>query len=479
MNQKKLFHGLLVLSNLFLLTILIFNQGLLPKIKAQIPENDHFQDFQDHFNLVSAEVLPAVVEINVESLKSGQGNQPIPWEDFFDLPDQEEDTPEENRTYGLGSGIIVRKQDDGYYILTNEHVVGESPKMNVTLTDGREYEGSLVGSDGRKDLAMVFIQTDDDLTVASLGDSNVLRVGDWVLAMGSPLGYKASVSAGIVSALGRMDSPEGNINDFIQTDAAINQGNSGGALVNMHGEVVGINSWISTSTGGNIGLGFSIPINNAKKNIDDFINYGEIYYGWLGVSIGDLASYMEDEIDTQGFTGAFVYQVFSHSPAWKAGIEPGDYIISINGEEVIGRKQLTFMIGELYPGDNADFQIIRDGQLLQVSALVERRVDEDQLGQINPQAWPGINLLPFNEEIQQSLNLSDLAEGPLVDQVYPQTLFQIAGILPGDQILKINGDVILGLQDFYRSIRNNKELLELEIQRGDEVIKILIQGNQE
>ena len=221
--------------------------------------------------------------------------------------------------------ITVRRDGKTWYLLTNHHVAGSATNITVRLDDGREFDGKLVGADERKDIALVSFESDaTDIPVANLGDSDSVKTGDIVFAIGSPLGYMSSVTQGIVSAVGRDGGPNNNINDFIQTDAAINQGNSGGPLVNIYGEVVGINSWIASQSGGSQGLGFSIPINNVKKAIDDFIADGKIKYGWLGVSLVEADASTLTELSLTGRKGALASQVFANSPAAKGGILPGD-----------------------------------------------------------------------------------------------------------------------------------------------------------
>jgi len=214
---------------------------------------------QNAFRFVAETVQPAIVEINVTITQPVQEDpqDDFPWQFFFgNTPDQK---PKPRQEHGLGSGIIVRRDGDTYYVLTNNHVAGSADKITVRTYDGKQHTGSLVGKDERKDLALVKFSSSHDIAVATLGDSSALRVGDWAIAIGSPYGLVSSVTAGIVSALGRTGGPDGNISDFIQTDAAINRGNSGGALVNIHGEVVAINTWIASESGGIVGLGFAIP----------------------------------------------------------------------------------------------------------------------------------------------------------------------------------------------------------------------------
>jgi len=423
-------------------------------------ENDTMENFQNTFRKVSAESLPWVVEIDVvevttRTAPSGNG---IPWNFFFGNPqdgqENQDSTPQEFKTQGLGSGFIISRKGDEYYVVTNNHVAGNAEEISVKMDNGDEYTASLVGTDPRKDLALLKFTSTKNLPLAKLGNSDSLYVGDWVLAIGSPFGYKSSVSAGIVSALGRQNGPDGNINDFIQTDAAINQGNSGGPLVNMNGEVIGINTWITTSTGGSIGLGFSIPINNVKRTIDDFIQHGEVKYGWLGVSIGDLPSEVASDMKVDEKKGAFVFQVFSHSPADDGGILPGDFILSVNGEKATDKNHLTRMIGDMRPGDRADFVLIRDGQKISVTVKIRERANEEEVKKMNSESWPGVSVFPVTDALRDRLKLDKGIEGIFVAEVYPKTTLQVAGLQTGDIITGINGKSVKSLNDFYTSLAN-------------------------
>jgi len=419
------------------------------------------ENFQNTFRKVSAESLPWVVEIDVVEVttRTAPSDNGIPWNFFFGNPqgnengEAEEGKEQEYRNPGLGSGFIVKQKGNDYYVVTNNHVAGKADEISVKMDNGDEYEAELVGADERKDLALLKFTSKKKLPVATLGDSDSLYVGDWVLAIGSPFGYKSSVSAGIISALGRQNGPDGNINDFIQTDAAINQGNSGGPLVNMRGEVVGINTWITTSTGGSIGLGFSIPINNVKQTVDDFVEHGEVQYGWLGVSIGDLSEEVSKDMGVaEEKTGAFVYQVFSNSPADEGGILPGDFILSVNGEEASDKNHLTRMIGDMRPGDRAEFVLIREGQKISVLVEIKKRAEEEEVKKMNTQAWPGLSVFPLVEGLRERLKIEEDVEGVFIAEVYPKTTMQVAGLQSGDIVTAINGKKISNLPEFYEGI---------------------------
>ena len=487
MGHNRINIFLLALSSFLTgaLAILLFHPGsggMIPEVHAAPLTSDSFDQVQDIFRSVAAENLPVVVEIDVMNTKeAGQEmTEAVPWDDYFSAPDSS--VPRDKFDfYGLGSGVIIRKIDTTYYVITNYHVVGDSRQIQLSLYDGRVYPAEKVGVDVRKDLALVSFKTDDrDISVARLGDSRELYVGDWVMAIGNPLGYESSVTAGIVSALDREDAPEGNISNFIQTDASINQGNSGGALINMKGEVVGINSWISTSTGGSMGLGFSLPINNALSSIDDIIAYGKPRYGWLGVSMGDVNSQLAEEIGLDpNRRGAYIYQVFIGSPAWNGGIRAGDFVTSINGEPIKNRKALTYLIGEIDPDTTIPVNVYRGGLEKKLSVTIENREDEDQVSARNSLAWPGVTLLPLNERVKTALGLDEEYTGVIVEDTYAKTPFQLAGLQVGDIIESVNGSEIISLNDFYEGIGSQSEnIFNLKVKRiTDKVteLEILVQ----
>ncbi|MDR0495122.1 MAG: Do family serine endopeptidase [Treponema sp.] len=422
---------------------------------------------QNAFNAVSDKVLPSVVELKTFSVRrqSIPNFNGIPWEFFFGPRDRSPDNRGQEREYrsqGLGSGIIVRQKAGTYYVITNHHVVDNTTEIRVATRDGKEYPADLVGKDERKDLAMVSFKTNDSYPLAVLGDSDAVRVGDWAIAMGNPLGeqFSFSVTMGIVSALGRTGGPGGNINDFIQTDAPINQGNSGGALVNIKGEVIGINTWIATnnSGGGNMGLGFAIPINNAKRSIDEFINTGTISYGWLGVSLIEPGKESMAALGIEGKRGAMAAQVFLDSPADKGGICPGDFITHVDGKEARGSNPLTMMVGELKPGDQAVFTIIRDGASRDLKVRIEARTNE--VASDSKKLWPGVHIIPLTDEIKDTMKLDKGAKGLYVAQVLADSPADIIGLRQGDLINTLNGENIKDLPAYYRLLREKagKEL---------------------
>jgi len=429
---------------------------------ANVSENDLnvAVGLQNAFNAVADNVLPSVVELKTVSVRrQGIPNFPgIPFDFFFGPRDRNPDgrgQEREHRSQGLGSGIIVRQKDGLYYVLTNHHVVDDTTEIRVATKDNKEYPATIVGKDERKDLAMISFKSGDFYPIAALGDSDSVRVGDWAIAMGNPLGeqFSFSVTMGIVSAVGRTGGPGNNINDFIQTDAPINQGNSGGPLVNIRGEVIGINTWIASNTsgGGNVGLGFAIPINNAKRSIDELITSGVTSYGWLGVSLTEPGRETAAALGIEGRRGALASQVFIGSPADKGGICPGDFITHVGGKEARGVNQLTMMVGDLKPGDNATFTVIRDGAPRDVRVRIETRTNE--VASDSKKLWPGLHLEPITDEVREALKLDKDATGLGVVRVEENSPADIIGMRRGDIVTAVNGESVRDLRGFYRLLR--------------------------
>lgn len=396
---------------------------------------------------VSAQVLPSIVELDVVETITTTTQSMNPFDYFFG---QGKSTPQEYKSEGLGSGVIVRKVGSHYYVLTNNHVAGNADEITVKLNDDTEYEGTLVGADDRKDIALVVFDSDEDIPVAKLGDSDSVQIGDICYAMGTPLGYHSSVTQGIVSATGRSGSGIDNISDFIQTDTAINQGNSGGALVNIYGEVIGINTWIASQSGGSIGLGFSIPINNVKKAIDDFIRDGKVTYGWMGVSLVEVTKDFQQELGVGNITGAFVANVYLDSPAAKGGLQAGDFVIELNGKKVKDVDQLVRDVGDLTVGEKAEFTVIRGGKQQLLTATIESR--EDSVVSDNSKYWPGFVAQPLTDDIRESLELDAKVKGVIVASVTSKSPAAALRLQVGDVITAVNDEPVTNLKEFYEKL---------------------------
>jgi Do/DeqQ family serine protease len=437
------------------------------------------ESLQNVFRAVTEKVQPSVVALRTESVQRQQMPQfdGVPWDWFFGPRGNEEQSPRQRefRSQGLGSGFIVRQSGDTYYVLTNNHVVAQTEKISVEMNDGNgtTYEATIVGSDSRKDLALVSFKSKESYPLATLGDSDEVRVGDWAIALGNPLNFMFSVTMGIVSAVGRQGGPGNTVNDFLQTDASINQGNSGGPLVNIRGEVIGINTWIASSTGGgSVGLGFASTINGAKRTIDEFIEKGAISYGWLGVTLQEAGRDMLEQLSVAGQQGALVTMLFTGSPADKGGMKPGDYVIRLNGEPVRSVPDLQRKVGDIKPGDRAQFRVIRDKVEQDVTVRIEQR--DDKTAADNSKLWPGVAIAPLTSAIREELEIDKAVEGVLAIGVTPASPAEVVGLKNGDVITAINGEPVRDAASFYKVLRE-KTARELwfEVHRGTSTVETL------
>jgi len=419
------------------------------------------EQIQYSFREVAKQALPVVVEINtVEVITQRIPRSESPF-DFFFGPRSEEGQSEERefRQPGLGSGVIVRKDGNNVYVLTNNHVAGGAAEISVSLYDGREFKGKLVGADPRRDLGVVVFETRDEIPVARLGDSDGLEVGDLVLAVGNPFGFESTITMGIVSAVGRQAdaaSSIANLTDYIQTDASINPGNSGGALVNLRGEVIGINTWIASQSGSSAGLGFAIPVNVAKKTVDEILSKGRVEYGWLGVQIVDLDAQRFPEYRAEfrlgEATGAFVANIFKGSPAYKAGVRPGDYITAIGEQKIRDTSQLTRIVGNLPPGQDYAVQLVREGKPQKLTIRLAIRAEDKEIAQQSKNLWPGLYIAPITADLRRQLTIPETLQGVLVTQVQEGSPAAEAGFRQGDVIQQVDKKPVTKVVDFYQAI---------------------------
>ena len=442
--------------------------GLFAQNSKKVSSDDLkvVESLQNTFRSISQTLLPSVVEVDVtetQTVTNPFGRMSDPFEYFFGFPfggsgnskdkDKENDKNKdfELERSGLGSGVIVRKTGNTYYVMTNNHVAGNAKKIVIKLNDGREFEGKLVGADDRIDIALVsFESKDSSIPVAVLGDSDKVQPGDICMAFGAPLGYSQSVTQGIVSAVDRSENQMSSMSNFIQTDAAINQGNSGGPLVNIYGEVIGINTWIASSSGGSVGLGFAIPINNVKRAIDEFIADGKITYGWIGVSLTDVKDEYKKSLGIEDVEGAFASQVFIGSPAQKGGIQAGDYIIELNGNKVKSVDQLVRDVAVLKAGEITKFKLIRGGKTIEVTVTVEKR--KEDISSDDSKLWPGFVALPLTDEVRKQLKVDDDVKGVAITNVMPKTPAAALRLQNGDVITAVNGTKVTTLSEFYNAM---------------------------
>ncbi|HEY6007798.1 MAG TPA: Do family serine endopeptidase, partial [Geobacteraceae bacterium] len=392
------------------------------------------------FVQLTRKLKPTVVNISTAKVKSPQkktrrprgSNQfgADPFEDFFDR--FFEDFPQQPyRERSLGSGFII--SDDGY-ILTNNHVVTGADEIKVKLSDGREFKGSVKGGDDKLDLALIKIEAKDHLPVAPLGDSDAIEVGEWVMAIGNPFGLSQTVTAGIVSAKGRVIG-SGPYDDFIQTDASINPGNSGGPLFNAKGEVIGINTAI---VAGGQGIGFAIPVNMAKGTIEQLRDKGRVTRGWLGVSIQQVTPELAQSFGLQNESGALVADVSKESPAEKAGIKVGDVILEFDGRPIHEMNELPRLVAMAPPGKKTAITVLRDGKRQQLVVMVERLKDTSETGPSGEaeQEKLGMTVRELRKDLAARLGVKE-GKGVYVAEVNPGGKAEEAGIVAGDVVIEV------------------------------------------
>ncbi|MGH7796444.1 MAG: DegQ family serine endoprotease [Candidatus Binatia bacterium] len=380
--------------------------------------------------------------------------------DPFGLPD-----PRGAPRQGLGSGFII---DANGLILTNNHVVENADKITVRLPDRNEYSAEVVGRDPRTDIAVIRISEKGvNLPVAPLGDSSKLEVGEWVIAMGSPFGLDNSITAGIVSAKGRWIGA-GAYDNFIQTDASINPGNSGGPLINMRGEVVGINTAIFSRTGGNLGIGFAIPINLAKDIVPQLVKKGKVTRGWLGVSIQRITPELAESLRLKEQRGALVAGVEPGSPAEQAGIKTGDVIVEYNGEKVTDSTQLPILVAQTDVGKNVKVSVLRDQRPVPLTVNIGELKDEQVVAKAPQSGKLGLTVQDLTPQTAERMGLKG-AKGVVITAVEPQSPAAEAGLRPGDIVLEGNRKPINTAAEFKKFLETAKpdENLLFLVRRGE------------
>lgn len=459
---------------------------------------DEALSLQDAFVKVSKEVGPAVVSISTEHIERYQTRY-YPFgsfeDDFFNDffndffvagPDRE------FKRMGLGSGVIIDKEG---HILTNEHVIHDADKIKVTLPDGREFEGQVTGSDIYSDLAVVKIEPRGELPFARLGDSDRVQIGHWAIAIGNPFAFavknpEPTVTVGVISALNRSlprtDKRAREYSDLIQTDASINPGNSGGPLVNIYGEVIGINVAIFTLSGGSEGIGFAIPVNTAKKITSDLMQGKKVLYGWIGVIIQDVDSDLADYFGLDERKGILISRILEGSPAEKAGLKPGDIIISFDNSDLRNTQDLIRMVLRKDIGDKALLGIIRNKKVYSVAVEIgERPEDKVAVKPSEPSQsqkreegaeaevskyWRGIEVSSITSDIAKRFNLTS-ESGVVVIGVEPDSPAERAGIRPGDIIYEINRISVNNADDYIKAAKSVSGDALIGTYRGYVVIK--------
>jgi serine protease Do len=434
----------------------------LPLATASI--NAPVQMVPKNFSVLADTVSPAVVHIRVEKTVKGGGSTfhqfkrnpfgvPDGFRDFFGRKFDNPRQPEFKQP-GQGSGFII---DSAGYIVTNNHVVDNASKIRVILRNEKEYDAEIVGRDPVTDIALIKIEAKEKLPTVPMGSSDSLKVGEWVAAIGSPFGLEHTVTAGIVSAKGRVIG-SGPYDDFIQTDASINPGNSGGPLINMRGEIVGINTMIIA---GGSGIGFAIPIDLAKDIVSQLKSNGEVTRGWLGVTIQDLKGDLASYYGVEEKSGVLVASVVPGDPADQAGIQPKDIITKVDGNEVTTSRDLTNLAAKLGVGDTAEITVLRKGQTKTFDVEVGRRpltlaaaASEDRRPESKGEY--GFEVTELTPEIAKRFKIEE-TKGVIVVNVAPDGKAMAAGIQQGDLIIEINRENVATVQDFKELIDRHKK----------------------
>lgn len=453
----------LINTNYLLSVLLFISSGLTPVVgHAALPASVNGQPMPTLAPMLE-NVSDAVINISTEAhITLRRRANPFIDDPFFRrFFEQRQSPPQTRKRQGLGSGVVFSATEG--LILTNAHVIQGADKITVNLKDGREAEAIVIGSDKDSDIAVIQIAL-DDLKEIPLGNSDVLRVGDFVVAIGNPFGLRQTVTSGIVSALGRSGLGIENYEDFIQTDASINPGNSGGALVNLRGELVGINTAIVAPNGGNVGIGFSIPINMALQIKNQLVEFGEVQRGRLGVRIQDLTAELSEAFNIQQARGAIITKVEKNSMADLAGVQAGDVVISANNRAIKKGADLRNVIGLLRVGDKLDLQVVRGG----VSQLISTTI-----GNVELDLTVGKNLNSRLDGASFS-ELNGLEGGVLVTQVEPGSSAWQNGMRPNDIIVSANRKSVKDLNSFRLAIAKRNVLL-LNIVRGSGALFLLLQ----
>ena len=409
-------------------------------------------------------VNPAVVNISTFTTRTVMQNPLLNdpfFRRFFNIPPGH-NTPRQHRTQSAGSGVIIDAKEG--WVVTNHHVIDGADEVMVGLEDGRTFKAKVVGSDPDVDIAVLQIDA-KNLRALKLADSDELRVGDFVVAIGNPFGLNHTVTTGVVSALGRSGLGIEGYEDFIQTDASINPGNSGGALVNLKGELVGINTAILSRSGGSVGIGFAIPTNMAGASIEQIIEYGEVRRGRLGVVIQDLTPQLAEAFGLkQHQRGVVISEVLEDSEAAEAGLKPGDVVVSLEGKPVVSSSELRNAIGERRIGEQIKLTVLRDGKT---------RVVETKVGEPQEQQATSAQLNQFLEGA--ALQNYDEGPGVVVTDIAHGSPASGSGLRPGDVIVTANNEQVSNLDDLKAALEKSTDRLLLRVLRDNAALYIVIQ----
>lgn len=406
-------------------------------------------------------VLPAVVSVKVEGTALQSQRVPEELKKFFgDEASDQQAQPFE----GLGSGVIIDAAKG--YILTNNHVISQADKISIQLNDGREFDAKLIGGDDQSDIALVQIQNPSKLTQIAIADSDKLRVGDFAVAVGNPFGLGQTATSGIVSALGRSGLNLEGLENFIQTDASINRGNSGGALLNLNGELIGINTAILAPSGGSVGIGFAIPSNMAKTLSQQLIQFGEVKRGLLGIKGMEMSADIAKAFNLNVQRGAFVSEVLANSGSAKAGVKSGDVIVSLNDKPLSSFAELRSRIATTEPGAKVKLGLIRDGKPMDVEVTLDKSTSSSASAELIAPALQGATL--------SDGQLKDGTKGITVDTVEKSSPAAQAGLHQEDVIIGVNRNRVQSIAEMRKILESKPAVVALQIVRGNDTIYILL-----
>ncbi|WP_241503773.1 DegQ family serine endoprotease [Ferruginivarius sediminum] len=432
-------------------------------VTLMVPAAVQAEDRPDSFADLADKLLPTVVNVSTtQKVEEDEARREFEefFRDFFERREGEEPRRPRRAPSSLGSGFIIDKTG---YIVTNNHVIADADEINVRLQDDTTLKAEIVGRDDKTDLALLKVDTDRDLPAAEWGDSRKTRIGDWVLAIGNPFGLGGTVTAGIVSARSR-DINAGPYDDFLQTDASINRGNSGGPMFNTDGQVIGVNTAIFSPSGGSIGIGFAIPSSIAKNVIDQLREYGDVRRAWLGVRIQTVTPELAEGLRLDEATGALVASVSDGSPAGEAGIKQGDVILEFDGRDVEEMRRLPRMVAETRIGKAVDVVIWRKGERKTVQVTLGK-LDEEAIASLGPEGETqegsggemkldslGLALAPLSEEARENYNLDERAQGVVITGVRGGGTAAEKGLNPGDVIVEVDQEEVSAPQDVARKV---------------------------
>ncbi|KFX18204.1 serine endoprotease DegQ [Pectobacterium parvum] len=408
-------------------------------------------------------VLPAVVSVHVEGTQVQRQRVPEEFKFFFG-PNFPTDKQNSRPFEGLGSGVIIDAAKG--YVLTNNHVINNADKIRVQLNDGREYEAKLIGRDEQTDIALLQLNDAKNLVSVKMADSDQLRVGDFAVAVGNPFGLGQTATSGIISALGRSGLNLEGLENFIQTDASINRGNSGGALVNLNGELIGINTAILAPGGGNIGIGFAIPSNMAQNLAQQLVEFGEVKRGLLGIKGSEMTSEMAKAFNVDAQRGAFVSEVLPKSAASKAGIKAGDVLTTLDGKPISSFAELRAKVGTTAPGKTVKIGLLRDGKPQEVSVVLDNSSSASTSAETLSPSLQGASLT--------NGQLKDGSKGVQIDNVAKDTPAAQVGLQKGDVIIGVNRERIENITQLRKLLEAKPSVLALNIVRGEETIYLLL-----